>query len=337
VVKKIIKTSRFLRNTFWSSTPLMKVIYVWILICWVSLPIVCIAFVTGMLQKSVSAVFTKETQDVELRPRKEKYFKVPKDAIQPLFQNNDEVEMLKSGALPENYRNESRSRCSALNTSWMNKKNYTIWDDGNTENGEDRSVRDYFRGDKYGRYIEVGLQKQEPMSSTWLLEWCLRWEGLRIDAVKEKLMISEKYRPNAVHYNIGISDVETQNCFHIDNKDKLHRVPLEKSLQYVIPCVTLQRLLKERGWNHIDFLSVSTKGDELKVLQSVDFSQTKIQLLMIVKSENENEIYNMLKSRGYKRILDLKDYNVFSAEGASFASVNRNLEKDTHIALEKEI
>jgi len=314
----------------------MKVLYVWILIFWLSLPIVCIAFISGMFQQF--AVSTKETQDVELRPRKEKYVKLPKDAIQPLFQNKGSlIGGLKNVVLLENWRNDSRSRCSAFNRSWMNEKNYTIWDDGTTKNGEDRVVRDYFRGDKYGRYIEVGLQKKEPMSSTWLLEWCLSWEGLRIDAVKKKLMISEKYRPNAVHYNIGISDVEKQNCFHIDHKDKLHRVPLEDRLQYVIPCVTLQRLLKERGWKHIDFLSVSTKGDELKVLQGVDFSQTKIQLLMIEKSENEMEIYNMLKSRRYKRILDLKDYYFFSAEGARFASVNRDLEKDTHIALEKEI
>merc|ERR1712186_165771 len=112
---------------------------------------------------------------------------------------------------------------------------------------------------------------------------------------------------------------------------------MEKSLQNVIPCVTLQRLLNERGWKHIDFLSVSTNGDELKVLQGVDFSQTKIQLLMIEKGEKEKEISNMLKYRKYKRILDSKDYNFFSVEGVRFASVNRNLEKDTHIALEKEI
>jgi len=92
---------------------------------------------------------------------------VSKDAIQPFSKQKAEViGILPNGVLLENYRNESRNRCSVLNKSWPSEKNYTIWNDGNTKNGEDRVVRDYFRGEEYGRYIEVGLQKVEPMSST---------------------------------------------------------------------------------------------------------------------------------------------------------------------------
>jgi len=71
--------------------------------------------------------------------------------------------------------------------------------------------------------------------------------GLRIDPVKKRLKISHMYRPNAVHYNVAISDVEKLDCFYIDDKDMWHREAAGNSTQYVVRCVTLQRILDEWG------------------------------------------------------------------------------------------
>jgi len=227
----------------------------------------------------------------------------------------------------EIYRNETSRRCAFQKNSLDSKNNDTFWKHGHSKNGEDFIIRSHFRGDKYGRYIEVGLQMKEPMSGTWLLEWCLQWEGLRIDPVKKKLAVSEYYRPNSVHYNVGISDLEKQECFHFDDKGKWHRELVSKTERYSVRCVTLQRLLRERGWTHIDFLSVSTNGDELKVLKGIDFSNTSIQLLMVQQSGNDRAIKNLLKALKLKKILKTKDYNFFSLKGAIYSSVNRDFER----------
>jgi len=55
------------------------------------------------------------------------------------------------------------------------------------------------------------------------------------------------YRPNAVYYNVAISDVEKPDCFRIDDKDMWYREAVGNYTQYIVPCTTLQRLLKERG------------------------------------------------------------------------------------------
>jgi len=139
-----------------------------------------------------------------------------------------------------------------MNTQWKGS-NYHLWDNGNSQNGQDRAVRDYFNGLKLGRYIEVGSYDGETFSNTWILDWCLNWEGLLIDPSTRNLNISGNFRPNAVHYHTAIHNEEKKDCIFFENTDTA-LAGLEKTVKsagkgkkFAVNCVKLQRLMDQHG------------------------------------------------------------------------------------------
>jgi len=146
----------------------------------------------------------------------------------------------------------NKKRCETMNTPW-DGVHYHLWTNGNSQNGQDRAIRDYFKGVKLGRYIEVGSYDGETFSNTWILDWCLNWEGLLIDPSTRNLNISGNFRPNAVHYHTAIHNEDKKDCIFFENTDTA-LAGLEKTVKtggtgrkFAVNCIKLQRLLDQHG------------------------------------------------------------------------------------------
>ena len=61
-----------------------------------------------------------------------------------------------------------------------------------------------FRNQKKGFYIDIGCNHPIKFSNTYLL-YKKGWRGINIDADKESIVQFNKFRPNDISINIGIS------------------------------------------------------------------------------------------------------------------------------------
>jgi FkbM family methyltransferase len=55
----------------------------------------------------------------------------------------------------------------------------------------------------------------------------------------------------------------------------------------------------------IDFLSVDTEGNELKILQTIDFDKYKIKVITVENNEYDNRFVDFLTSKGYQFVVRL--------------------------------
>ena len=80
--------------------------------------------------------------------------------------------------------------------------------------------------------------------------------------------------------------------------------------------IRLQTLLDIHNINYIDFLSVDTEGNELKVLKSIDFNKTKVFSITVENNYKEPYINNYLTSIGFTYITNLVQDEIY---------INKNL------------
>lgn len=72
----------------------------------------------------------------------------------------------------------------------------------------------------------------------------------------------------------------------------------------LVPVQTLTAILDQQGIQCIDFLSIDTEGNDLEVLQSLDFSRFYPSLIIVEYGSNREEIYLYLIGLGYSLLLD---------------------------------
>jgi hypothetical protein len=56
---------------------------------------------------------------------------------------------------------------------------------------------------------------------------------------------------------------------------------------------------------NIDFLSLDTEGNELKILQSIDFNKYNIDVITVENNDYDDKFFNFLTLKGYKFITRL--------------------------------
>ena len=125
------------------------------------------------------------------------------------------------------------------------------------------------------------------------------------------------FRPNAHHVGVAPSCRKNESgtvlfSDHIYTSAEVGGGKLE------IHCGPLQHYLDKLGFHHIDFWSLDVEGSELKVLETVDFDRTHVDVI-IVESENRmshlpsfqkkvEDVRALLRSRGYLMIKSVSVY-----------------------------
>jgi len=62
---------------------------------------------------------------------------------------------------------------------------------------------------------------------------------------------------------------------------------------------TFENIVKQ---TEIDYLSLDTEGNEMKILESIDFTKYDIKVMTIENNEYDNRFYDFLTSRGYNAL-----------------------------------
>jgi len=174
-----------------------------------------------------------------------------------------------------------------------------------------------------GTFIEIGAGDGIISSNSLFFEKNLNWNGILIEANPTFYKNLKKNRPNQHIFDCLVSDSKIKLKFNLmdgtcglcsgvdktlakEHKDAFfyNKNWGEKSnkRQELMKPRTMQSILDEVGILQIDFFSLDVEGHELNVLKSIDFSKTKINVILIEMLEvdkdlNERRIF--LKNNNY--------------------------------------
>ena len=188
--------------------------------------------------------------------------------------------------------------------------------------GQDTFVHQKFFADKKnGVFVDIGAHDGLRYSNTYFFEKFLGWKGICVEPIPSVFEALQNNR-NCICVN-GCIDAATgtQKFLQIhgysemlsgllDQYDTRHMDRIEKELkQYggskeVIPvtCYTLNDLCDQYDLDHIDYLSIDTEGNELHILESIDFGRITIDVIDVENNYKTPRIKQLLESYGYRLI-----------------------------------
>lgn len=188
---------------------------------------------------------------------------------------------------------------------------------------------------RHGFYIEIGANDGVHQSNTFYLEKKKKWSGLLVEPGKNAFSSLIKNRSdtnifiNAAcvpfyyeqdfiefndYYLMGyIEGINTDN--NIDEHKKFSEEYIGntdlKYSKYDVPAKTLNSILLENNApKNIDFFSLDVEGEELSVLEGLDFSIFKIKYIF-VESRNKKRTISYLVGKNYEMIEDFDSNYLF--------------------------
>jgi FkbM family methyltransferase len=178
----------------------------------------------------------------------------------------------------------------------------------------------YFQNKTNGYFVDIGAHDGITFNNSKFFEE-LGWNGVCIEPNPKVFLQLEKIRTNKC-VNKAISDkIETAKFFQIiGNSDMLSglvgeftqpaiaRINNELQLysdnfDYIdVECDLFENIVDQ---TQIDFLSLDTEGNELKILQTIDFNKFNIDVITVENNDYDNKFLNFLTPKGYKFICRL--------------------------------
>ncbi len=194
------------------------------------------------------------------------------------------------------------------NKCFLKKKSYSM-------DGEDIEISNYFNNKKNGFYVDVGAYHPIERNNTMLL-YLNGWEGINIDISDFSIKLFNHLRPKDNNLNLAISKKEgSVEMFYQKKLSQLSTIKkghAQKNFQgsiktKEISSKTLTSVLNNSKFKEkkIDFLDIDVEGADIDVLESLDFNLYSPELIcveVIEKNNEESQIFNFLKNKGYQKI-----------------------------------
>ncbi len=185
-----------------------------------------------------------------------------------------------------------------------------------------------FKEQKQGFFVDIGAYDGVESSNTLFFEESLNWKGVCIEplpnifpkllanrkadciqkcaldcygkktffhVIPEKKTVTHQGRRSNVEKLSGL--IECSSAPHQKIRDKMvHEVG--GSIETIeVECAPINDLLK--GVNKINLLSIDTEGSELRILQAIDFSQFKIDVIVVEDLFADLELSRFMRQNNY--------------------------------------
>jgi len=196
--------------------------------------------------------------------------------------------------------------------------------------GQDRYLNDtYFKNKQAGVFVDVGAHDGITYSNSKYFE-SIGWTGLCVEPIPN-IFDQLKANRKCICENYAISDNEGEDDFllvhgyaemlsglvkeyepkHVGRIDgEIHHYGGSKEI-IKVKTVTLQTLLDKHNISSIDFLSLDTEGNELKVLKTIDFNKVNIFAISLENNYKDEKIRNFLVEKGFTHIKSLDVDDIF--------------------------
>ena len=171
--------------------------------------------------------------------------------------------------------------------------------------GQDQWVLETLGFKTNGIFIDLGAGDGITGSNTYALEKDYGWTGVCAEDHPERFSVLQNNR-SSVNYNNHICRGLTTTTL-VDEEGK--EILDGSQTGYTATCISLQQIIANEGLNNslIDYISVNVGGNELKALQTIDFSNTQIVLISVQHNKYQryngiDEIFYLLNSNGFERM-----------------------------------
>jgi FkbM family methyltransferase len=183
-----------------------------------------------------------------------------------------------------------------------------------SQGGQDIYVTRILKEKRDGYFIEIGANNGYTMSNTYLLEKNYGWKGICVEATPYKITELTNNRPNAICISSAAfleSNLELDfttcplDILNVITEYAEIAIDFLKENGEIIKVNTrsLTDILNENNApENIDYLSIDTNGSEYKVLEGIDFTKYKFNVITVKNSlieEKQNRIKEILTSNGY--------------------------------------
>jgi FkbM family methyltransferase len=187
--------------------------------------------------------------------------------------------------------------------------------------GQDQFIyKNFFQEKTKGYFVDIGAHDGVTFSNSKFFEE-LGWEGVCIEPNPKIFSILENNRKckcvqKAISNNTRIS----QFFQIIEGPDMLSGL-VEEFSDNAILRINDELKDKSEGFDYIDvecdlfenivnqpkidFLSLDTEGNELKILQSIDFDKFDIKIITVENNDYDKKFFNFLTSKNYTFITSL--------------------------------
>lgn len=188
--------------------------------------------------------------------------------------------------------------------------------------GQDKFIDEYFQEKKEGIFVDIGAHDGIRFSNTYFFEKYRGWTGLCVEPGPKEFKNLCLNRPNSINVNACVSNYNGSSMYNyiegysmmlsglIENYDSNHKQRIKNEIEKYEGKFTiissevyaLQYLLEKHNILKIDYCSIDTEGSELKILESIDFEKSKIQILNLENNYKDERINQILSKNSYKLI-----------------------------------
>lgn len=192
----------------------------------------------------------------------------------------------------------------------------------NSQHEQDKFLNEnFFKNKKNGIFLDIGAHDGKSLSNTLFFEKELDWSGICVEPMPE---VYEKLKNtrNCKCLNVAATNTNKEDIFlrikgysemlsgllSEYNESHLKRIDFElqkfggSKEEIKVKCVNVTDMLLENEMTYIDYCSIDTEGNELKILEAIDFDKINISFFSIENNTGKSHIKKFLKTKGYKII-----------------------------------
>mmetsp|Transcript_46882 Transcript_46882/g.92279 ORF Transcript_46882/g.92279 Transcript_46882/m.92279 type:complete len:317 (-) Transcript_46882:65-1015(-) len=178
-----------------------------------------------------------------------------------------------------------------------------------------------------GFYVDVAAALPKDLSNTYFFDKCLGWRGICIEAHPGRAKRLKRDRgcvvvDTCVSQSDGEKltfwappDDESKNSWgtlsngFVNPEGFGKKLPGDEKVQLV--CKTMATIFAENNVTHVDFLSVDVESLEPVVLQSIDWSFTRVEVITVEMNRPE-QVHAVLEKQGFEQ--HLRQYHGLEAD-----------------------
>ena len=170
-----------------------------------------------------------------------------------------------------------------------------------------------------GFFLEMRSLNGVQYSTSLIYEYCFGWNGILVEANFNNYIQTQRHRPCATSIWAAICPANASSYVYMpDQKETSSLLKQEEtkkkdeqmsSSHSATPCRTMASIFRDHHVKHIDFWSLDMEGSELITLQTVDWTQVAVGVLIIEESRDADEIHRLLTTAGmFKMTRDPEKY-----------------------------
>jgi FkbM family methyltransferase len=212
--------------------------------------------------------------------------------------------------------------------------------------GQDEILEKHiFKGFKNGVFVDVGAHDGVTYNNTLFFEKNHEWIGLNIEPIPSVFQSLVQNRPSCINLECAVTDTNGSEKFVLNTGYTEMLSGLERfykpewyqrrdreismmgggSMVVDVQTRTLKDIFRERNVDRVHLLSIDVEGGELGVINGIDFSEVKIDVILFEANDkndsNTRTILKNLNEQGYVRFeMNLLDIIMIHKDSQFFPS-----------------